>query len=48
MGKAVWTPQAEAELEAILYYIAKEDGRPRTAAKINNEIRVKMDLYEES
>ena len=34
MGRAAWTVTAEAELSDIAYWIAVEDGRPRTARKI--------------
>lgn len=48
MANAVWRPQAESDLEDILYFIAKEDGRPATAAKIEMEIQEKIVLYAES
>jgi hypothetical protein len=34
MPVAVWTPQAERDLENILYYIRVTAGRPLTAERI--------------
>ncbi len=38
MGRALWTPLAEHELEEILFYIRVTDGRPETARRIGQEI----------
>jgi plasmid stabilization system protein ParE len=38
MPVAVWTPQAERDLENILYYIRVTAGRPLTAERIGQEI----------
>jgi plasmid stabilization system protein ParE len=45
MANILWTPYAVAELEEILLYIAIEDGRPATAAKINDEIEERLKLF---
>lgn len=45
MSQAEWTPQAETDLEEIVYYIAVQDGRPQTAAKNAHEIRDKCEHY---
>ena len=38
MPTAVWAPQAEADLEEILYYIRVHDDRPLTARRVGEEI----------
>ncbi len=48
MAKVAWRPQARVELKEILKFIARNDGRPQTAAKIDAEIREKLLLYAES
>ena len=45
MGKAEWKPQAESELEDIVFYVAKVAGRPQAAVRVMNEILEKMALY---
>lgn len=45
MPKAEWTPQAESDLEGIVYYIAVHDRRPETAEKNAREIRDKCEQY---
>jgi len=35
---AVWTPQAEYDVEQILFYIRVESGRPLTARRIGEEL----------
>ncbi len=39
MRKAVWTPEAEEDLEAIIYYVAAKEGRSRVAEQIAAGIR---------
>jgi plasmid stabilization system protein ParE len=38
MNRAVWSPQAESELEDTVYYIRERDGRLETASWIAWEI----------
>jgi plasmid stabilization system protein ParE len=45
MSRALWTPQAAAELGDILYYIAFKDRRPLTGEKLYYEIRQLADEY---
>jgi plasmid stabilization system protein ParE len=45
MSRAVWTPQAEQDLEDIAYYIAVESGRPRTAESNVRQLREKCETY---
>jgi plasmid stabilization system protein ParE len=44
MLQAIWTPQAELDLEEILFYIRVAGGRSETARRIGEELR---DLAEE-
>jgi plasmid stabilization system protein ParE len=39
MSRASWTPNAERELDEILFYISVRDGRPATGEQIYYEIR---------
>jgi plasmid stabilization system protein ParE len=43
MARALWTPEARADLKAIALYIGREHGRPATATKIAREIKSKGD-----
>ena len=45
MAKAFWAQLAEDELEEIAYYIAVNDRRPETAAKIVTELKDKAQHY---
>lgn len=45
MPRALWTPQAERELDEVLYQIAVRDGRPATGERIYLEIRNLVDSY---
>ncbi len=45
MPQVIWTPQAESELEEILFHIRVQDGRPVTARRIGQEY---YDLAEQS
>ncbi len=45
MLRVAWTPQAEQDLEDIAYYIAVEDGRPRTAERNVRQLREKCLIY---
>jgi len=45
MGRAVWTPLAEQELDDILLYISVRDGRPDTGEQIYFEIRQRVDEF---
>jgi len=45
MPRAEWTPQAEADLDEIIFYIAVEDGRPIVAEKLADEIHEKAEQY---
>lgn len=45
MGRAVWTPVAELELEEILLYIRLEGGRPETARQIGQTISDLVDQH---
>jgi plasmid stabilization system protein ParE len=42
-SKAAWTPQAQADVEDILYYIRVEAGRPLTARSIGEEFLAAAD-----
>ncbi len=44
MPQAHWTPQAERDLEEIVYYIGVEQNRRDTARKIAREFHEKCDL----
>lgn len=44
-ARAVWAPEAESDLEAIVYHIAIQDGRPAVAEKIAHELRDKCASY---
>ena len=39
MGRAVWTPVAETDLDDVLFYIAFIDRRPATGERLYCEIR---------
>lgn len=45
MARADWTNHAEADLEAIVYFVATSSKRPATARKIARDIRAKCELY---
>jgi plasmid stabilization system protein ParE len=45
MAKARWTPLAEADLDAILLFIANEGGRPETAVRLYFEMRAAVDAH---
>ena len=45
MPRAQWTPQAETDLDEILFTIAVEDGRPLVAEKLADEIHEKAEQY---
>ncbi len=45
MAKAQWTSLAEANVDAILFYIAKEGGRPETAVRLYFEMRDAVDAH---
>jgi toxin ParE1/3/4 len=45
MDRAIWSPQAESELEDIVYYIRERDGRPETASRIAWEIERAVESY---
>jgi plasmid stabilization system protein ParE len=45
MARALWTPAAKSDLQAIVLFIARRDGRRRTARSIYREIRDKCDQY---
>ena len=45
MGRAVWTPLAQLEVEEILFYIRIIDGRPETARRIGEELRDYVDRH---
>jgi len=40
-----WTPEAESDLEEIVYYIGVEQNRRSVARKIADEIRSKCELH---
>jgi hypothetical protein len=39
MCRALWTPQAESELDEILFHISVRDRRPQTGDRLYFEIR---------
>lgn len=43
-----WRPQARQELKDILKFIARQDNRPATAARIRTEIREKINLVSQN
>ena len=45
MKVALWTAQAESELEDIAYHIAVRDARPLVAMKLIDEIAEKSEQY---
>ncbi len=45
MGAAHWTRRADRDVEEILTFIAREGGRPETAARIGLEIREAADRH---
>ena len=45
MPCALWTPNAERELDDILYYISVRDHRPLTGEQIYYELRQLADQY---
>jgi toxin ParE1/3/4 len=45
MADVVWTPQATADLEDILYYIRVSDGRPLTARRLAEQLLELIDQY---
>lgn len=45
MANARWTPLAEADLDAILLFIANEGGRPETAVRLYFEMRTAVDAH---
>ncbi|REJ87497.1 MAG: type II toxin-antitoxin system RelE/ParE family toxin [Planctomycetota bacterium] len=45
MPRALWTPQARADLKQLAKYIAKEGQRPIVAERLVDEIRSKCDEY---
>jgi toxin ParE1/3/4 len=45
MGRAVWTPLAQLEVEEILVYIRIVDGRPETVRRIGEELRDCVDRH---
>lgn len=47
MAAALWTPEAQSDLEEIVYYIAIEGDRPLTGERIAREIRDTCDQYAE-
>src|SRR5690349_19935709 len=48
MPRALWTPQAEGELDDILYYIAVHDRPPQTGEQLYFEIRRLADEFADS
>jgi plasmid stabilization system protein ParE len=45
MSEVVWTPQATAELEEILYYIRVSDGRPLTVQRLAERLFELIDQH---
>ena len=45
MANITWTPLAETDLEEILEYIGVSEGRPETARRIGNEIRLAVEEH---
>jgi plasmid stabilization system protein ParE len=43
--RAQWTPEAEADVEEIVYYIAVKDGRPLVAEQLANGILEACERY---
>jgi plasmid stabilization system protein ParE len=46
MRAVIWTPAAEGDLEEILYYIGVSAGRPSTAKRLGDEIRLAVDHHQ--
>lgn len=47
MPRSVWTPQAEQDLDDILYFVSVRDRRPQTGEQLYFEIRRLADEYAE-
>jgi plasmid stabilization system protein ParE len=47
MPRALWTPQAESDLDDILFHISVRDRRPQTGEQMYFEIRRLADEYAE-
>ena len=45
MLRAVWTPQAQSELDDILFHISVRDRRPQTGERLYFEIRQHADEF---
>jgi hypothetical protein len=45
MAIAIWTPQAQAELDDVLYYISIRAGRPQTGERNYFEVRRMADDF---
>ena len=48
MPRALWTPQAQSELDDVLFHVAVRDRRPQTGEKLYFEIRRLADEFAES
>jgi plasmid stabilization system protein ParE len=44
MPHAIWSEEAESDLENVAFYIAMQDARPATADRILREVRQLVDL----
>jgi plasmid stabilization system protein ParE len=42
-AKAVWTPDAESDLEEIVYYISVKEGRPAVAEQVAHSLKAECD-----
>ncbi len=45
MASATWTPRAATDLEAIVFYVADRESRPRTALQLSRDIVAKCEAY---
>lgn len=45
MRRAVWTPQAQRELDDILFFVSLRDHRPETGERVYFEIRQLTEEY---